>query len=274
MRSTTRRAIPGDDPGRAATATRLSTPGRAALAAVAALLIAVLAPAAAHAQDAYRFWGYYQWDGTQWAFAQTGPADAVPEDGAVEGWRFAVSDESTPRFPRADGDFQTLCVDIVAADGLKRVAVVIDPGTAADSPDGTEPAAPSGACAVVPEDATGDQVLTAVASTRVEGGLVCAIGDYPATGCGDAVAGPVSTEPDEQVELVLPAEPVATPFESPEEPTDDAAAAPTDDTTATAATTEDDGFPVALVAGLAAVAAVGTAAVVIARRNRERDEAA
>lgn len=274
MRSTTRRETTGDDAGDAATPTRRSTPRRAALAAVAALLIALVAPAAAHAQDAYRFWGYYQWDGTQWAFAQTGPAEAVPEDGAVEGWRFAVSDESTTRLPRADGDFELICADVVAGEGEKRVAVVVDPGTAADSADGTEPAAPSGACAVVPEEATGDQVLTAVASTRVEGGLVCAIDDYPTTGCGDAVAGPVPTEPDEQVELVLAATPEAAPAESPEEPTDDPTPVSTDDTTEAAATTDDGGFPVALAAGLAAVAALGTAAVVIARRNREQDEAA
>jgi hypothetical protein len=256
------------------TTTKLSTPRRAALAAVAALLIALVTPATAAAQDSYRFWGYYQWDGSQWAFAQTGPADSVPEDGAVEGWRFAVSDESTPRFPRADGDFDAICADLVAGEGEKRVAVVVDPGTGEDSPDGAEPPVPSGACAVVPEEATGDQVLTAVASTRVEGGLVCAIDDYPATGCGDAVAGPAPTEPDEQVELALAEEPVATPLDSPEEPTDDAAVEPTDDTTGAAATTDDDGFPIALVAGLAAVAAVATTAFVIARRNREQDEAA
>jgi hypothetical protein len=271
MRTTPRRSARSTT-GRATT--KRSTPRRAAIAAVAALLIALVAPATAQAQDAYRFWGYYQWDGTEWVFAQTGPADSVPEDGAVEGWRFAVSDESTPRFPRADGDFETLCADVVAADGLKRVAVVVDPGTAEDSPDGTEPPLPSGGCAILPEDATGDQLLTAVASTRVEGGLVCAIDDYPGTGCGDAVAGPAPTEPDEQVELAPAEGPAATPGDSPGEPTADPAATPTEDATGVAATTDDDGFPIALVAGLAAVAAVGTAAFVIARRNREQDEAA
>ncbi|HSK27165.1 MAG TPA: SCO2322 family protein [Jiangellales bacterium] len=247
----------------------------AGLTALLLTLLTLLAPTAAHAQDSYRYWGYYQWSGTEWTFAQTGPAETVPADGAVEGWRFAVTSESAPRPPRADGDFDAVCGAFGEGEGSKRVAVVIDPGTAEDSPEGEPPAA-RGVCAVVPTEATGDQVLTAVATARIEGGLMCAIDGFPATGCGDAVAAAAPTEPDEPVDLVLAGDPTPTPFDGATDNPADATEAPqdepTDSVTAAAEASDDGGFPVALVAGLAAVAAVGIAAAVVANRNRQRDE--
>jgi hypothetical protein len=55
----------------------------------------------------------------------------------------------------------------------------------------------------VPVDASGSDVLAAVAQTRVDKGLTCGVDGYPAKGCGDPV-NEVSADakaPDEQVQL-------------------------------------------------------------------------
>jgi hypothetical protein len=176
-------------------------------------LAAAAGPAAAGtststASPAYQFWGYYQLTDAAWAFAQTGPDGTAPEDGSVEGWRFAIADVSSPRLPRATVPFDDVCADTDASDGQKRVAVVLDYGRPADATDGAQPPAARAACAVVPQAASGADVLSAVAETRVEGGLVCGLDGYPAAGCGDAVTEvpPQAAAPDEPVELAgLPA---------------------------------------------------------------------
>ena len=158
-----------------------------ALTLLAGVLVALVVPAGSASAAAYRFWGYYQLTGSSWAFAQKGPADTTPKDGAVEGWRFAVSDETTPRFPRATPTFAALCGGTAAKAGSKRVGVVIDSGRPADAEGGATPPAPQGACAVVDTTASGAEVLATVASVRVDKGLTCAINGYPATGCGAEV---------------------------------------------------------------------------------------
>ncbi|MGH8824332.1 MAG: SCO2322 family protein [Jiangellaceae bacterium] len=222
---------------------------RRAVLAGAATALAVAVPITASAQDdVFRFWGYYQWTDDAWAFAQTGPAEATPADGAVEGWRYAVAG-AEPRFPRADGDFELICGSAEAAAGEKRVAVVIDYGTAADAEDGSEPPAAEGACAVVPEDATGADVLAEVTEVRLDdSGLACGLGGHPAQGCGGAVNTAAPTGPEESVELALPE------AETP------AASGTGDD-----AEEDDDGFPVGLLVGIGAVAVIGVAAAVRAR---------
>ena len=102
-------------------------------------LPSLLAPAGTASAASYRFWGYYQLTGSTWAFATKGPADTAPEDGAVEGWRFAVGDESTPRFPRATPTFGDICGATPAKAGSKRVGVVIDAGRPADAEKGATP---------------------------------------------------------------------------------------------------------------------------------------
>jgi hypothetical protein len=150
-------------------------------------LPSLLAPAGTASAASYRFWGYYQQTGSTWAFATKGPADTTPKDGAVEGWRFAVGDESTPRFPRATPTFQDICGATPAKAGSKRVGVVIDAGRPADAEKGATPPAPVAECAVVDTKASGAEVLSAVASVREDKGLTCAINGYPATGCGGEV---------------------------------------------------------------------------------------
>ncbi len=224
---------------------------RAALAG-AATALAVAVPLTAHAQDdVFRFWGYHQWTDGAWAFAQTGPADVSPADGAVEGWRHAVAG-AEPRFPRADGDFDLICGTTEADEGEKRVAVVIDYGTEADAEDGSQPPPAEGACAVVPEEASGADVLTDVTEVRVDdSGLTCGLGGYPEQGCGGVVSAPAPTGPEESVELALPEA----------------------ETTAAAGEGQDvdedeGGVPVGLLVGVGAIALVGVAAAVRAGRSK------
>ena len=114
----------------------------------------VAAPAQA---AAYRYWGYFHLTKGAWAFAQTGPAQVIPADGTVDGWRFAVADESSIRTPRATPTFDALCAGTATKAGTKRVGLVIDYGRPADSADGATGAAPPAAratCVSVPAKAT------------------------------------------------------------------------------------------------------------------------
>jgi len=174
-----------------------------AVTALAALLLLALASPAQAA--AYRYWAYYTWTDGAWTFATAGPDQTDPADGAVEGWRFAITTEAgSPRVPRADGDFDAICSTTEAAAGKKRVAVVLDAGLADESPDGSQPPAARGACALVDDAASGAQVLAAVSTARVEGGLVCSLDDYPAQGCGEEVETEPPANPDAEVALAVP----------------------------------------------------------------------
>lgn len=209
------------------------------LAALAVLVVgaATALPASA---EAFRYWGYYVWAGDDWVFADAGPTETVPADGSVEGWRFAVAGEASVRLPRAAGDFETLCASTPAEQGSKRVGVVIDYGTQEDAPDGDTVPAARGACALVPEDATGSDVMVAVAELRLgDGGFICGIDGFPSDGCGDPVEGEAPTGDEEPVQLEL------------------AAGADAGSTSAWAT----------IALGIGAVAVVGTAALLMSRRR-------
>ncbi|CAG6392710.1 SCO2322 family protein [Actinacidiphila cocklensis] len=158
-------------------------------AAAALLLLAVAAPA--HAAG-YRYWSYWLRSGSSWTYAQTGPAMHIPADGSVEGWRFAVSEDAaaTAAQPRGTADFARVCAGHPAAPGRKRVALLIDPGTAADAPGSATPPSPRTACAQIPASASSADALAAVAKPLRynSAGIVCAITGYPATGCGDEIS--------------------------------------------------------------------------------------
>lgn len=162
---------------------------RAALLVMAALtLLATAAPAEA---AGYRYWSFWERDGSRWTYATQGPSTARPDDGAVEGFRFAVSEDSGDASqPRGTAGFGTICADTAAVRGKKRVALVIDFGTAADAPSAERPPVRRTACAVVPDDATAADALAAVAKPlRYDANaLLCAIGGYPEKGCGEKVA--------------------------------------------------------------------------------------
>lgn len=209
---------------------------------VALLLVGLVA---GHAQAAgYRYWSFWERDGDRWAYATQGPSTTRPADGTVQGFRFAVSEDSGDATrPRGTADFPTICAATPAQDGRKRVALVIDFGTAKDSPSGETPPALRTACAVVSPDATTAEALATVAKPlRYDThALLCAISGYPRKGCGD----PVSEAK----------KPAATEQRDGSDNSDDS-----DDS--------DDGPSVGLWAGVAVVAVLGGAAVWQARRRR------
>ncbi|MFF3693817.1 SCO2322 family protein [Streptomyces sp. NPDC002221] len=214
---------------------------RTRLAPFAALLLAVvvLATGAGPAQAAgYRYWSFWDLTGVAWTYATQGPASAHPGDGSVEGFRFAVSaDSKDATQPRTAPSFEAVCGTTPTKEDTKRVALVIDFGTPQDAAPGETPPAPRTACAQVAPDATTADALAAVAKPLRynSAALLCAIGGYPRTGCGEQVDGPAAS-----------AQPATK--DSP-----------------------GSGPSVGLLAGAAAVLALGGAAVWQARRRRRGD---
>lgn len=145
----------------------------------------------------YRYWSFWEGSGNGWAYATQGPSLVRPDDGSVQGFRFAVSaDSQDAAKPRRSPDFAKICADTPAKGGTKRVALVIDPGTAADAPQGETPPPPRTACARVPKDASSAEALASVAKPLRYGSdaLLCAISGYPVAGCGEQVSGTTGTE--------------------------------------------------------------------------------
>ncbi|MFR9794725.1 SCO2322 family protein [Streptomyces sp. MS06] len=159
------------------------------------LLAAVLLPLAGASQaqaTGYRYWSFWERDGGRWVYATQGPSTARPEDGAVQGFRFAVSEDSSDAArPRGTADFAAICARTPAREGSKRVALVLDFGVPADAPAGEAPPGERTACARVAPDATTAEALAAVAKPlRYDGNaLLCAIAGYPRKGCGEQVSG-------------------------------------------------------------------------------------
>ncbi|MEU1814016.1 SCO2322 family protein [Streptomyces roseifaciens] len=217
-------------------------------AALAAVLLTLLGTAPAQAAG-YRYWSFWQGSGGQWAYATQGPATARPGDGEAVGFRFAVSaDSSDAAKPRAAADFAAVCDSTPAKDGAKRVAVVLDFGTAADAPAGETPPAARTACARVGEDATAGEALAAVAKPlRYDSSaLLCAIAGYPRTGCGEQVGGAKKDSRDGSAQP-----------------------SPAGSEDSGGAGSGDDGGPSAgLIGGIAAVVVLGAAAFWQARRRR------
>ncbi|MCM2579312.1 SCO2322 family protein [Streptomyces meridianus] len=223
------------------TAARIRTAG-AALGA--ALVLASAAPA--HA-DSYRYWSFWQQEKGSWAYATEGPASLRPEDGDVQGFRFAVSENSAEAArPRDDRAFEAVCSGTPAEKGAKRVAFVLDFGTRHDAPQGETPPESRTACARVPVDATSAEALAAVAKPlRYDSSaMLCAIGGYPRRGCGEQV---VDGGSDSGSGTGRSAD-----SDAPSDAAGDSASGPSG----------------GVLAGIAAVLALGGAAVWQARRNR------
>ncbi|MET9700958.1 SCO2322 family protein [Streptomyces sp. NPDC006529] len=142
----------------------------------------------------YRYWSFWDGTGGSWTYATQGASLVRPEDGSVQGFRFAVSQDAADQSakPRAAADFAAVCSGTAPVEGRKRVAVVVDFGVPADAPSGETPpqAAPRTACAVVAPDATAADALAAVAKPLRynSSALLCAISGYPKQGCGDQVS--------------------------------------------------------------------------------------
>lgn len=217
--------------------------GRLVIGAVVAALLGVIAAAPAQAAG-YRYWSFWDRDGAQWTYASQGPSTARPDDGAVQGFRFSVSDDSQDSAkPRGAADFDTICAKTPAKEDRKRIALVIDFGTPGDAPGGETPPKPRTACAQVTDDATSADALASVAEPLRYGSnaLLCAIANYPKSGCGEQVAGDGESEGTQK-------KPSAS---------------------ASAEEKDDSGGPsVGLIAGVAAIALLGGAALWQARRRR------
>ncbi|MFH9610513.1 SCO2322 family protein [Streptomyces sp. NPDC017448] len=235
-------------PAAAAVPARLRSPLVVLLAALVAASAVLLGGAGSAEAAGYRYWSFWQGNGENWEYATQGPALLRPDDGSVQGFRFAVSEDAGEAAqPRRAPDFGAVCAGTPAKDGAKRVALVIDPGTAADAPGGEEPPAPRAACAQVAPDASSAEALAAVAKPlRYDGSaMLCAISGYPKAGCGEQVSGDAGSA----------------------KPSAPAGAASPVKTTGEGG--DADGGPSAgLLVGLGAILLLGVAAVVQARRRR------
>ncbi|MEU9041249.1 MULTISPECIES: SCO2322 family protein [unclassified Kitasatospora] len=193
-------------------AVRAAPPSGRGLAALLLPLVGALpvfAGAAPAEAAGYRYWSFWRGaEGGGWAYQQQGPAIAVPPDAAVDGWRFAVSPDGgqDAAKPRTAGSFADICAQTPAQEGRKRVAVVLDFGTAEDvgSPAGSATGSAAGSvpeprtvCASVAPRATSAEVLAAVAPPlRYDtNGLLCAIAGYPTAGCADQVGAAGAAQP-------------------------------------------------------------------------------
>lgn len=220
------------------------------------LVLGTAAPAQADSDTGYRYWSFWTRDDDgAWSYAAKGPGILRPADGDVLGFRFAVSegseDSEDSSKPRGDADFAGICADTAAQDGRKRVALVIDPGTAADAPKGEKPPKPRTACARIPSDGTAAEALAATAKPlRYDSNsLLCAIEGYPESGCGDQVQGGGDKSAD----------------------TDTGGDADAGGDAGSASGDGDgsgDGSPVAVIAGIVTVAVLAGGAMWQARRRR------
>ncbi|MEU5457523.1 SCO2322 family protein [Streptomyces globisporus] len=226
---------------------RLRVPLVALLAALVAASAVLLGAGSAQAAG-YRYWSFWEGNGKNWEYATQGPSLLRPDDGTVQGFRFAVSgDSGDADQPRRAPDFGAICADTPAKDGKKRVALVIDPGTTTDAPDGEKPPALRTVCAQVAPDASSAEALAVVAKPLRydDSAMLCAISGYPKSGCGEQVSG------------------------------DSGSAKPSDPAKTTDGPEKSDegeggggGPSVGLLVGIGAVLLLGIAAVVQARRRR------
>ncbi|MFJ8631050.1 SCO2322 family protein [Streptomyces sp. NPDC093568] len=165
---------------------------RRVLAPLLAALVVLTGAAPAAQATGYRYWSFWDRDGGSWVYATQGPSITRPSDGDVQGFRFVVSEDSKDAAqPRGAAEFAVICARTPAQDGKKRVALVLDFGTAADAPSGEAPPNRRTACARVAPDASTAEALAAVAKPlRYDtNALLCAIAGYPQRGCGEPVSG-------------------------------------------------------------------------------------
>ena len=244
----------------------MATAIRRRLGALAVLLLALVFVAGtartAEAADGYKYWNYFHVTGGKYLFAQTGPGDYTPKDGSVEAYRYGLSSTAEGLAPRTDATTYTgdeICAGTEAAEGEKLVGVLVDYGTAADADGGATPPEPRAACAAVPANANGQQVLDAVADVRVEKTLTCGIDGYPVKGCSVTVKNPPAASAEENVDFALP-----------RTASDDgsAAAQPAGSNSATSDSSDSSGFPWTLVLVVVLVVILAVGGLLLSRRSR------
>lgn len=220
---------------------------------VLAALVVLGTAGTAAADSSFQYWSYYQVKDGAFTYAPKGTGDVVPADGSIEGHRWSATPMGKTNAPRADLTeltFDSICAEAEAGAGEKRVAVIVDFGLEQDALGGDETPEPFADCAVVPEKATGLQVLDAVADVRTQassmGTSLCAIDGYPSTSCADQ-SSDVASPADEVVAIEVRS-------------ADSAGGAAAEDE-------DDSNLPVLLGVG-AAVVALGAGGALMARRNR------
>jgi hypothetical protein len=243
----------------------MATATRRPLGAIAVLLLALVFVAGtartAEAADGYKYWNYFHVTDGKYVFAQTGPADYTPKDGSVEAYRYGLSSAAAGLKPRADATTYTvddICAGTEAGEGEKLVGVLIDYGTAADADGGATPPDPKAACAAVPTDANGQQVLDAVADVRLDKALTCGIDGYPVKGCSVTVKNPPAAATEQNVDFTLPQ---AASGDSGQ------AAQPSASDNADRATS-DSGFPWTLVVVVVVVVVLAAGGLLLSQRSR------
>ncbi len=148
------------------------------------------ASAAETSSALYVFWSEWTTPGSgNWVFSQSGAASQTPANGSVQGFRYGVgSNPTVSEQPRTEGNFAAICGGSAPPSGQKRVAVVIDYGTAAEASGGAPGPQTKSACATVATASNGLQVLSSVSSIRQDpNAMVCGIGGYPPSGCGKPI---------------------------------------------------------------------------------------
>lgn len=168
-----------------------------------ALLAGVLAAApTSRADSGYRYWSYWNGSDGVWSYAREGSGTLVPQDGDVEGWRFAIAGDESFIQPSSPPDFDSICAQHSNAEGTKRIAVVIDPGSPSEAPAGEEPGSIRTECVVTNAKATGYQVLAQVAEVRTDAGFVCGLDGYPVSECAPLVEVPEVADADSSIDQV------------------------------------------------------------------------
>jgi hypothetical protein len=246
-----------------ATAPSRRPASRAAHALLALLLLPVLTglllaagAGTANAANGYKYWNYFHVQGSKFVFATTGASDYTPKDGAVEAYRYGLSSAADGLPPRTDPTtytFDDLCAGTKATSGEKRVGVLLDYGTAADAAGGEQPPKPRGACATVPTNANGQQVLGAVADVRTQQSLTCGIDGYPVKSCAVTVKNPPAAAKQQNVSFTMPKQ--AEKSGSSSKP-------------ASSGSDDSGGFPWALVVVVVLVVVLAAGGLALARRNR------
>ena len=147
------------------------------------------------ASKGYRYWGYFQAapGSTTWTAAMTGPTVDI-KDGAVEGWSFVFSSDDIPsEAPSVKPDFATICSQIKAVPGKKRIALVIDFGKKAYAPAGEKVKRTMVRCVRTDKKSQGIDVLGQVVKVRAEAsGLICGLNGYPRQECGVEIQTPAA----------------------------------------------------------------------------------
>lgn len=164
--------------------------------AIAALfVVTVVSPASA---ASYRYWGFFTGENGSWSMSMVGAAENIPTDGAVDGWRFGIGTDTETPEPRMLPNFDELCPGSEAAEGITRVAVVIDFGDADQAPAGETPPANRVECVSMPTGGSSADALAMSADVRGDGGFVCGLDGFPAAECGAEVVEETTTTPIEE----------------------------------------------------------------------------